>query len=72
VIAKVERHPGELYPRAGFIVTSRPTSLMATLIKRTGIADELPLISHNLLDNYKMYKNNVRADKRRPSRQFRI
>ena len=37
VVAKVEWHPGELYPRVGFIVTnlSRPT-------ERVGVADRVP------------------------------
>jgi len=50
----------------------------------TGIADEpvslglfgnfegSSMILYKLLDNLKMYKNNVRTDKRRPSGQFSV
>jgi hypothetical protein len=38
VIAKVEWHPGELYPRVGFIVTnmSRPTGRVVAFYNKRG------------------------------------
>ncbi len=38
VVAKVEWHPGELYPRAGFIVTnlSRPVERVVAFYNKRG------------------------------------
>jgi hypothetical protein len=42
VIAKVEWHPGELYPRVGFIVTnlSRPAERIIAFYNRRGTAEQ--------------------------------
>jgi len=42
VVAKVERHPGELYPRVGFIVTnlSRPAERVVGFYNRRGTAEQ--------------------------------
>jgi len=42
VVAKVEWHPGELYPRVGFIVTnlSRPTERVVAFYKRRGTCEQ--------------------------------
>jgi hypothetical protein len=42
VIAKVEWHPGELYPRAGFIVTNltRPPEWVVAFYNRRGTAEQ--------------------------------
>jgi hypothetical protein len=42
VVAKVEWHPGELYPRVGFIVTnmSRPPELVTLFYNRRGTAEQ--------------------------------
>jgi hypothetical protein len=47
VIAKVEWHPGELYPRVGFIVTnmSRPAENVVTFYNKRGTCDVLRLIA---------------------------
>ena len=43
VIAKVEWHPGELYPRVGFIVTnmSRPAETVVAFYSQRGTAEQL-------------------------------
>jgi hypothetical protein len=42
VIAKVEWHPGELYPRLGFIVTdmSRPTERVVAFYNKRGTCEQ--------------------------------
>jgi hypothetical protein len=42
VVAKVEWHPGELYPRVGFIVTnlSRPAERVVTFYNKRGKAEQ--------------------------------
>jgi hypothetical protein len=42
VVAKVEWHPGELYPRVGFIVTNlrRPTKKVVAFYNRRGTAEQ--------------------------------
>ncbi len=42
VVAKVEWHPGELYPRVGFIVTNmtRPAELVVTFYNQRGTAEQ--------------------------------
>ena len=42
VVAKVEWHPGELYPRAGFIVTilSRPSENIITFYNHPGTCEQ--------------------------------
>ena len=42
VVAKVEWHPGELYPRVGFIVTnlSRPTERVVAFYNQRGTAEQ--------------------------------
>ena len=42
VVAKVERHPGELYPRVGFIVTnmSRPSERVVAFYNKRGTAEQ--------------------------------
>jgi hypothetical protein len=42
VVAKVEWHPGELYPRVGFIVTnmSRPSERVTLFYNRRGTAEQ--------------------------------
>jgi hypothetical protein len=42
VVAKVERHPGELYPRVGFIVTNmtRPAERVVMFYNRRGTAEQ--------------------------------
>ena len=42
VIAKVEWHPGELYPSAGFIVTnmSRPAENVVAFYKKRGMCEQ--------------------------------
>ena len=42
VVAKVEWHPGELYPRVGFIVTnlSRPTERVVTFYSKRGTCEQ--------------------------------
>jgi Transposase DDE domain group 1 len=42
VIAKVEWHPGELYPRVGFVVTnmSRPAERVAAFYNKRGTAEQ--------------------------------
>ncbi len=42
VVAKVEWHPGELYPRVGFVVTnlSRPAELIVTFYNLRGTAEQ--------------------------------
>jgi len=41
-VAKVERHPGELYPRAGFIVTNmtRPAERVVAFYNQRGTAEQ--------------------------------
>ncbi len=42
MVAKVEWHPGELYPRVGFIVTnlSRPAERVVTFYNHRGTAEQ--------------------------------
>ena len=42
VVAKVEWHPGELYPRVGFVVTnlSRPTESVIGFYNQRGTAEQ--------------------------------
>src|SRR3984893_1995626 len=42
VVAKVEWHPGELYPRVGFVVTNlaRPAERVVTFYNQRGIAEQ--------------------------------
>jgi hypothetical protein len=42
VIAKVEWHPGELYPRVGFIVTNtgRPAERVVTFYNKRGTCEQ--------------------------------
>ncbi len=42
VVAKVERHPGELYPRVGFIVTNmtRPAARIVAFYNHRGTAEQ--------------------------------
>jgi hypothetical protein len=42
VVAKVEWHPGELYPRVGFIVTNlaRPAERVVAFYNRRGTAEQ--------------------------------
>ena len=42
MVAKVEWHPSELYPRIGFIVTnlSRPTERVVAFYNQTGKAEQ--------------------------------
>jgi hypothetical protein len=42
VVAKVEWHPGELYPRVGFIVTNlaRPTERVVAFYNQRGTAEQ--------------------------------
>ena len=42
VVAKVEWHPGELYPRVGFIVTNlaRPAERVVALYNQRGTAEQ--------------------------------
>ena len=43
VVAKVEWHPGELYPRVGFIVTnlSRPAERVVAFYNRRGTCEQI-------------------------------
>ena len=42
MVAKVEWHPGDLYPRIGFIVTNlnRPAELVVTFYNHRGTAEQ--------------------------------
>jgi transposase InsO family protein len=52
VVAKVEWHPGELYPRVGFVVTNlaRPAERVVAFYKRTTDSQQAWPVAPNLLD----------------------